>query len=144
MPLRSPCRCEYHGRMRDIGLLNVQMFWVHLSVHAWSWRFAVAKSWAMHSWWFIMQGEQGQSTNGEKYTHYIRSNIRIHANHIREYPSQSWNRFSSPRTVQDVLSKKAAGCKESPWRIIVPKIYKSRSRDRRKNQSIASFPEYIN
>ena len=76
--------------------------------------------------------------------HYTRNNTCIHAKHVREYQSQLWNNFSSLRTLQRSLVQTATLCEHSYGAIFIPKIYKSRSRDRRKNQSIAQFPEHIN
>ena len=76
--------------------------------------------------------------------HYTRNNTCIHANHIREYQSQLWNNFSSLRTLQRSLIQTANLCNTVHGAIFIPKIYKSRSRDRRKNQSTAQFPEHIN
>ena len=41
------------------------------------------------------------------YVHYIRTNIHIHVNHIREYQSQLWNEFLSLRTLQRSLIQTA-------------------------------------
>ena len=78
------------------------------------------------------------------YTDHTSNNICIHANHIREYQSQLWNNFSSLRTLQRSLIQTATLCKESPWRIFIPKIFNFRSRHRRENQSTARVPECIN
>ena len=78
------------------------------------------------------------------YMHHTHNNIRIHANHIREYQSQLWNNFSSLRTLQRSLIQAAALCEHSPRRQFIPKIYMSRRRDRRKDQIMPQFPEFIN
>ena len=46
--------------------------------------------------------------------HYIRNNICIHANHIRESQSQLWNNFSSPRTLQRSLIRQPH-CVNTPY-----------------------------
>ena len=62
-------------------------FWAHVSVHAWSWRFAVGKSWAKHVMESKYTSEHGQGSNGRIYMHHTRNNICIHADHFREYQS---------------------------------------------------------
>ena len=71
------------------------MFSAHIAVHAQSWRCAVAKPWGMHSRQFIMQRKQGRSSNGEDTHNHTSNNTRIHANHIIEYLSYTYNKFSS-------------------------------------------------
>ena len=76
--------------------------------------------------------------------HYTRNNTCIHANHVREYQSQLWNNFPAVRTVQDALSEKAVGCQAVYGVILTIEMHIRTRRHRRKNQSTASFPEYIN
>ena len=53
--------------------------------------------------------------------HYIRIIICIHENHVREYQSQSWNKFLSLRSLQRSLIQTAALCEHSPRRQFIPK-----------------------
>ena len=54
------------------------------------------------------------------YVHYIRTNINIHVNHIREYQSQLWNEFLSLRTLQRSLVQTATLHKHLPLTISMP------------------------
>ena len=76
--------------------------------------------------------------------HCTRNNTCIHANHLREYQSQLWNNFRILGTLERSLVQTATLCEHNHDAISIPKIYKSRSRDRRKNQSTAQVPEHIN
>ena len=49
-PLHLKCWTTEITKGRSSELCSVMFLWTHLSVHAWSWRFSVAKSWGMHSW----------------------------------------------------------------------------------------------
>ena len=54
------------------------------------------------------------------YVHYIRTNIHIHVNHIREYESQLWNEFLSLRTLQGSQIQTATLYKHLPLTISMP------------------------
>ena len=68
--------------------------------------------------------------------HYTRNNTCIHENHVREYQSQLWNNFSSPRTFQDALSEKAVGCQAVYWVILVTEVHIRRRRHQIKQRDI--------
>jgi len=90
-----------------------------------------------------MQGKQGPLME-RIYMHYTRNNTCIHANHIREYQSQLWNSFSSPRTVQRSLIQTATLCEYTLRRQFISKNYISTRRDRRKIRTCHSFQNTSN
>ena len=79
-----------------------------------------------------------------KHMHYIRFNICIHANHIREYQSQLWKDFLSLRTLQRSLIQTATLYKRLPFTTSMPDIYNSTRRDDTEEQETPLFPEFIN
>ncbi len=65
--------------------------------------------------------------------HYIRNTICIHANHVREYQSQSWNKFSSLRSLQRSLIQTAKLCEYTPRCQFTPKnLYLEKQRSEKK------------
>ena len=69
-----------------------------------------------------------------KYMHYIRNSICIHANHVREYQSQSWNKFLSLRSLQRSLIQTATLCEYTPRCQFTPKnLYLKKERSEKKS-----------
>ena len=67
--------------------------------------------------------------------HYSSNNTHIHVNHIREYQSQLWNKFSSLRTLQRSLIQTATLFEQSPRRQFTPKnLYLEKERSEKKSE----------
>ena len=82
-----------------------------------------------------MEAKEAQSTNVEKYVHYIRTNIHIHVDRIREYQCQLWGKISSPRTFQRFQVQTGTLCRESPWRRIhVKRSYLKKQKSEEKSE----------
>ena len=69
-----------------------------------------------------------------RYMHYIRNSICIHANHVREYQSQPWNKFLSLRSLQRSLIQTATLCEYTPRCQFTPKnLYLKKERSEKKS-----------
>ena len=68
------------------------------------------------------------------YMHHSSNNSQIHANHIREYQSQSWNKFLSLRSLQRSLIQTATLCEYTPRCQFTPKnLYLKKERSEKKS-----------